>query len=274
MAGKNAAVAADLSAVETALEETPVRVARKSASTTPAHPPIAPGQQAETTAETVTEEHPILEAETADRVAEARPELDRRSVEEPMPTKRRMPDNLRRFLLKMQGGKQYLPAAYRIVWFRDECPDWGVETTLIEGGQEAGFATVHARIYNAEGRLVSSGMKTETKMDFPAGWVEKAESGAISRALAVAGFGTQFMPELDDDGSRPADSPLTIVSHSPSPSSFSGYGVRADSRPTEEREARPAMVAAAPASAVWEGPGQCPTCHAPEGRRHGKLCLG
>src|SRR5690242_4903901 len=42
--------------------------------------------------------------------------------------KRRMPDNLRRFLLRLQGGKSYLPAAYRIVWFRDECPDWGIET--------------------------------------------------------------------------------------------------------------------------------------------------
>ena len=49
--------------------------------------------------------------------------------------KRRMPDNLRRFLLRVQGGKFYLPAAYRIVWFRDECPDWGVETQLLEGGQ-------------------------------------------------------------------------------------------------------------------------------------------
>ena len=25
---------------------------------------------------------------------------------------------------------------------------------------------------------------------------------------------------------------------------------------------------------VWDGPGQCPRCHAPEGKRHGKQCLG
>jgi hypothetical protein len=122
--------------------------------------------------------------------------------------KRRMPDNLRRYLIRMQGGKMYLPAAYRIVWFRDELgDDWGVRTELVEGGHEAGFATVHAEVLNPEGRVIASGHKTEAKADFPAGWVEKAESGAIARALALLGFGTQFTPELDEDGHRPADSP-------------------------------------------------------------------
>src|SRR5262245_35251523 len=68
-------------------------------------------------------------------------------------SKRRMPESLRKHLPKVQGGKLYLPAAFRIVWFRDECPDWGVTTDLIEGGQEAGFATVKASVYNPEGRI-------------------------------------------------------------------------------------------------------------------------
>ena len=184
--------------------------------------------------------------------------------------KRRMPDNLRRFLLRLQGGKMYLPAAYRIVWFRDECPDWGIETILLEGGQEAGFATVQAKVYNSEGRLIASGMKTETKQDFPAGWVEKAESGAISRALAVTGFGTQFMPELDDDGSRLADSPID-----PQRGIASGRAASDGPRGADGAAARTAAApnAAVSASAVWEGPGQCPTCHAPEGRRHAKPCI-
>jgi hypothetical protein len=193
--------------------------------------------------------------------------------------KRRMPDNLRKFLLRVQGGKFYLPAAYRIVWFRDECPDWGVETQLIEGGQEAGFATVQARIYNAEGRVIASGIKTETRQDFPAGWVEKAETGSIARALAVAGFGTQFAPELDDDGDRPADSPQGR------PSSMRSYGDGArggDGFARDDREGRNGGGTKAAASngvravsptEVWEGPGQCPNCHAPEGKRHGKPCV-
>ncbi len=37
--------------------------------------------------------------------------------------------------------------------------------------------------------------------------LEKSETGAIGRALALCGFGTQFTPELDE-GERLADSPL------------------------------------------------------------------
>ncbi len=130
--------------------------------------------------------------------------------DEELAVKRRMPENLRRHLIRVQGGKNYLPAAFRLVWFRDAEPDWGVQTFLLEGGQEAGFATVQAHVTNSDGRILATGMKTETRQDFPAGWVEKAETGAIARALAVAGFGTQFSQELDDvpgETRRPADSP-------------------------------------------------------------------
>jgi hypothetical protein len=186
--------------------------------------------------------------------------------------KRRMPDNFRKFLLKVQGGKYYLPAAYRIVWFRDECPDWGVETMLIEGGQEAGFATVQAKIFNSEGRVISSGIKTETRQDFPAGWVEKAETGAIARALAVAGFGTQFAPELDDDASRPADSPQSRPVYTPPRATNDGPRAETEREP---RGGAPGLTRTATVSPneVWAGPGLCPRCHAPEGKRHGKPCV-
>jgi hypothetical protein len=115
--------------------------------------------------------------------------------------KRRMPDNLRKFLIRVQGGKMYLPAAFRIVWFRDLCPGWGIETQLIEGGQEAGFATVQARVYDPEGRVIGSGIKTETRQDFPAGWVEKAETGSIAlwrwSVLALSSRKTCWKMESD-----------------------------------------------------------------------------
>ncbi len=172
--------------------------------------------------------------------------------------KRRMPESLRRFLLKVQGGKLYLPAAYRIVWFRDECPDWGVTTEITEGGQEAGFATAKATIYNPEGRIIATGHKTETRQDFPAGWVEKAETGAVARALALVGFGTQFSPELDEEAY--SDSP---VSDRPVRS-----GIRSSTATREESDR-----ATGPTGEVWQGPGQCPKCHAPQGKRHGKPCV-
>lgn len=247
---------------------------------------LAPAQTPE---ESENETSVLRVAETAptteERAVESRQAEETRPVE---PSKRRMPDNLRRFLIRLQGGKYYLPAAYRVVWFRDEFPDWGILTEIIEGGQEAGFATVKATIFNAEGRLIATGHKTETCQDFPAGWVEKAESGAVSRALALCGFGTQFTPELDDDGSRPADSPQPIGGRSDG--SYRPRDTDSPAGRAREEERRrldmdllvnrqtAAETAGRPgakpeAAAIWEGPGQCPRCHAPEGKRHGKPCI-
>jgi len=168
-----------------------------------------------------------------------------------------MPEKLRKYLLRVQGGKYYLPAAYRLVWFRDECPDWGISTEVIEGGQETGFATVKATVHNPEGRVIATGHKTETRQDFPAGWVEKAETGAIARALAVAGFGTQFSPELDEEVF--ADSPQRLAGEARRPSNgVARLAVREAERPY--------------GPGVWTGPGQCPGCRAPEGKPHARQC--
>jgi hypothetical protein len=178
-----------------------------------------------------------------------------------------MPESLRKFLLKVQGGKLYLPAAYRIVWFRDECPDWGIVTTLVEGGYEAGYATVKAEIFNPEGRLIASDYKTENRQAFPAGWVEKATTGAVSRALALTGFGTQFSPELDDDSYSPASNPQPMLRQR-----FNAGSTEVSRRPVA---ASASVGAQTPdIGEIWSGPGQCPHCHAPEGKRHGKPCVG
>lgn len=126
---------------------------------------------------------------------------------------KRMPENLKKFLLRVQGGKFYLPAAYRIVWFRDECPiekGWGIQVEIIEGGHEAEFAMAKASILNPDGICVASDVKTETKKDFPAGWVEKAATGAISRALSNCGYGTQFDDTMlgEADAGRLTNAPL------------------------------------------------------------------
>lgn len=183
-------------------------------------------------------------------------------------SKRRMPDKFRRYLLRVQGGKFYLPAAYRIVWFRDECPEWGIRTEIIEGGQEAGFATVRAEVLTPEGYVLATGHKTETAKDFPAGWVEKAETGAVARALSVAGFGTQFSPELDEE--MLADSPQPVMVPGAADGAVAGRREWAG-QVTDSGRTTAAMRAAA--SEVWEGPGQCPRCHAPTGKRHGKPCI-
>lgn len=116
--------------------------------------------------------------------------------------------DVRKHLIKVQGGRDYLPVASRLVWFREEHPDYGIDTKPIAVDVDKGVAIFQANVYNAEGRLVASGTKMETARGF-GDYVEKAETGAIGRALGVLGFGTQFCPEFDE-GERIVDSPQTV----------------------------------------------------------------
>lgn len=114
--------------------------------------------------------------------------------------------NVKKHLIRVQGGREYLPVAYRLVWFRDEHPDWGIETKPVMIDVDKGVAVFQANVYNEEGRLLSSGTKMETARGF-GDFLEKAETGSIGRALGVLGYGTQFAPEFDE-GDRIVDSPM------------------------------------------------------------------
>lgn len=101
-------------------------------------------------------------------------------------------------------GKDYLQVAHRLVWFREEHPDWGIVTEFVE--QTPTHALARATIYNDKGMIVSTAHKLETKQGFQ-DFHEKAETGAVGRALALIGYGTQFAPELEENH-RIVDSPL------------------------------------------------------------------
>lgn len=100
-------------------------------------------------------------------------------------------------------GKHYLAVQTRLVWFREEKPLWGIETEPLEMGP--GYAVFKATIKDETGRIIAQGTKAETKEGF-SDFHEKAESGAIGRALGFLGYGTLFATELDE-GDRLADSP-------------------------------------------------------------------
>jgi hypothetical protein len=102
-------------------------------------------------------------------------------------------------------GKDYLQVAHRLVWMREEHPDWGIETEFLE--LKENIAIARATIRDASGRILAQGTKSETPNGF-ADYIEKAESGSIGRALAMCGFGTQFTEDLDEGG-RIVDSPQT-----------------------------------------------------------------
>lgn len=100
-------------------------------------------------------------------------------------------------------GKDYLQVAHRLIWFREEHPEWGIETQIISHTEQKTLA--YAVIKNAEGRILSGAHKQEDSKGF-SDHLEKAETGAVGRALGLLGYGTQFAQELEE-GERIVDAP-------------------------------------------------------------------
>ncbi len=143
-------------------------------------------------------------------------------------------------LKNKQGAQDYLPVQWRLVWFREQCPQGTIETeeVQIELDREVeaeafvwnnekrrsekvmkrarGYARFRAVVTDGKGGR-ATGTKSENAANFP-DYIEKAETGAIGRALAALGYGTQFAPELDEEH-RIVDSP--VERHTASPGGYS-----------------------------------------------------
>ena len=114
--------------------------------------------------------------------------------------------------IKMSNGQvrweqtetDYLPVAARIAWFRREHPDWGIITKIVQLANKA--VVMKAIIKDASGRIIATARKKETEIGFP-DYIEKAETGAVGRALAMCVYGTLQAPEFDEQ-ERLADAPV------------------------------------------------------------------
>lgn len=142
------------------------------------------------------------------------------------------PFNPKEHLIQIKGRNglaDYLPVQWRLVWFRSVYPNGSVETEMLhfdpdreveaisdiwnEQKQQSekmvkrgtGLAIFKATVKDSLGG-VGTGTKSETAANFP-DFIEAAETGAIGRALASLGFGTQFAPELQEEH-RIVDSPV------------------------------------------------------------------
>lgn len=128
-----------------------------------------------------------------------------------------------------KGKALYLEVKWRLCWFREACPNGTIETEMVlldldrETEEETyawnsetrrsekiikrapGLAIFRATVKDGNGGI-ATGTKTEKAASF-GDFVEKAETGAIGRALAALGYGTQFAPELEE-GHRIVDSPV------------------------------------------------------------------
>jgi len=102
-------------------------------------------------------------------------------------------------------GKDYLLVAYRLVWFREEHPDWSISSEFVTLAQS--HAIAKATIQDKDGRVLATAHKREDSSHF-GDFMEKAETGAIGRALAYCGYGTQFCGDDLAEESRIVDAPI------------------------------------------------------------------
>ncbi len=109
-------------------------------------------------------------------------------------------------------GKDYLSVQGRVLWFREEHPDWSIETEVKYTGD---WCVGRAAVKDATGKVMATGHKYEDAKGF-GDFIEKSETGAIGRALALCGYGTQFATELEE-GERIVDAPVGGYTNAPPP---------------------------------------------------------
>jgi len=155
---------------------------------------------------------PMSVANGAEAGLEVVPLMGQEAAENVLPSTSKI--DPKKLLVTMHGGTKYLPAQARVFLFRMYFPLWSIETEVLEyipdemilaGNPRntnlsnsagiippmhiAGRATVTAYVKNEEGRVIGMARKTwsaEKNLKLASFVLEAAESGAISRAIAVA----------------------------------------------------------------------------------------
>lgn len=132
-------------------------------------------------------------------------------------------------------GKEYLPAAERVVWFKNDYPETKSQilTKIVSFTEE--LAVVEAEIYllneSATYIKVANDYKVEHRKDFP-DYLEKASTGAIARALARCGYGT--VDAQQEQAGRIADAPVEPRAAAPTLSVSTSGGTVAASAPAPD----------------------------------------
>lgn len=92
-------------------------------------------------------------------------------------------------------GRQYVVVRRRLQELRKDHPDWRIVTELLR--EDAESATFRAVVYDGEGNIRATGHDRA----YGENCVALAETGAIGRAITIAGYGSDDMLEriLDDE---------------------------------------------------------------------------
>jgi hypothetical protein len=105
---------------------------------------------------------------------------------------------------KVRGGAEYLEVKWRLVWLRSEHPDAAIATELVRETDDSALFKASVSI---PGGGSATGFGSETARDF-GDFIEKAETKAVGRALAMLGYGTQFTGLDLAEGDRIVDTPV------------------------------------------------------------------
>ena len=125
----------------------------------------------------------------------------------------------RKFMRTLTGDdgttKQYLDVVYRKLWFRLKNPDGKIVKKILKLTDQT--AIVEARVYlrkdDAEESYIASALAQkyfERESQFGPKYVELAETAAVGRALADAGYGLQFADLEGEIDPNVVDAPLGI----------------------------------------------------------------
>jgi hypothetical protein len=131
--------------------------------------------------------------------------------------------------IKIQGGVLYLQVKDRLIWARKDHPNLCIRTQVVVLDEKiAAFQATASYVDEQNVQVVGMGHGSETPQGFPPGYIEKAETVAIGRALAALGYGTAAAFE-EQEGGKLADSPVrrrtagTVHDPDPTPPN---YGTR------------------------------------------------
>jgi hypothetical protein len=154
---------------------------------------------------------PIPTDEEVARVAQVAPQP---SVQQPAQPQQVQKFDPKPHLITLKK-KPYLPVAWRLVWLNNHCDlnklNFTIETDFISLHEKSAIARAVVKISNSAGVIIkqATGTKTQNSDQFT-DFVEKAETGAVGRALAMIGFGAEFDAEEFDETNPETGEPRVV----------------------------------------------------------------